>query len=176
MAAPPKESWNDHIRRYLKLDDIESDSDGESDPTLSTSSQQQVHIHDKTLSRQSPAFSQDSLTPPPEPSKEHNKSPPQHPSSNKSLAKSAEHNDPAIPTSRTDEEEDALAEGEYFIQAIKSHRFLDLVKWHGRPEQQAEWMPRGAILRKGKLYAEKILDSKLELEIQYEGYPEDETT
>jgi hypothetical protein len=37
-------------------------------------------------------------------------------------------------------------------------------------------MPRRSVLRKGKHYADKILDSKLELEIQYEGYPEDETT
>lgn len=50
------------------------------------------------------------------------------------------------------------------------------MKWYRRPEQQADWISRGSILRKGKLHAEKILDSKLELEVQYEGYPEDETT
>jgi hypothetical protein len=172
MAAIPEHNqpklWHDWLRRYYN--DIGLDS------TLDTPSQQQVHIHDETLSGQSPAFSQAALSPPTEPDKEHNKSPPQYPSFNETLANSAEYNDSAAPTSRTNEDEDALAEGEYFIRVIKSDRCLDLVKWHRRPEQEAEWMPWGSILRKGKLYAERILDSKLELEIQYEGHPEAETT
>jgi len=37
-------------------------------------------------------------------------------------------------------------------------------------------MPQGSTLRKCKLHAEKIVGSKLELEIVYQGYLEDETT
>jgi hypothetical protein len=120
-------------------------------------------------------LSQALLSPLLEPALEHNNSPLQQQNFNETLANSTEPNDPATSPSRTNDEEDALAEGEYFIQEIKSHRYLDLVKWRGRSEQHADWIPRGSILRKGKLHAQKILDSKLELEIQYEGYPGDET-
>lgn len=110
------------------------------------------------------------------PNEEHTKSLPQH--ENPDIAPNiiSKHNDPATPTSTTSEEEDPLSADEYFIQEIKSYRYLDLVKWHGRSEQQADWMPRGSILRKGKRHADRILDSKLELEIQWEQSPAGETT
>lgn len=85
-------------------------------------------------------------------------------------------NDPPTPASRSSEPEDPLDEGEYFIEAIKSHRYRNLVKWRGRSKHQAEWITQGSTLRKNNLQADRILESKLEFEIQYEGYAEDETT
>ena len=37
-------------------------------------------------------------------------------------------------------------------------------------------MPRGSTLRKGLLHGHRVLDSKLELEVQWEISPEGETT
>ena len=107
---------------------------------------------------------------------EHVETSTQHEDPNEALDNSAKNNDHDTTTPRASEEEDSLAEGEYFVQKIKSHRYLDLVKWRGRSEQRADWMLRGPTLRKGLRHADRILDSKLELEIQYEGYPEGETT
>lgn len=53
---------------------------------------------------------------------------PQHEDSNEALDNSAGNSDHDTPTSRTSDQEDPLAQGEYFIQEIKSHRYLDLVK------------------------------------------------
>lgn len=107
---------------------------------------------------------------------EHVETSTQHEDFSEALGNSAKNSDHDTTTSRTSEEEDSLAEGEYFVHEIKSHRYLDLAKWRGRSEQRADWMLRGSILRKDLLHADRILDSKLELEIQYEGYPEGVTT